>query len=234
MNFEEFLTLLHYIADFMAKTLPDVRSNLTSELTSVFDAKNYSISILSGDVSELRKNLANITEYSKYLRENPRANDHFLVKMTPFLEKAKSEFDLLEKTFILSQKVFNEIVLYFAEDPKTMECNEFFGQIQRFILNFEKAHKDLIRWKEIEQKALRQQQQQQQNTQEQPQQQKPNMQSDDSSPELPTGDKDEPKMGIIEKVLADLFSGRAYTPKATRSRQKKHKKRSPAGKKNVL
>jgi len=198
------MTLLHEITDHVAKEYSHVRVKISAELSSISDAKNHTLSILLGELSELRKNITNTVEY---LQEIPSAKDKFHVIMSPFLEKAKNEFDALEKKFQETQKIYHEVVAYFVEDPKLMDCDEFFGLIHRFVLNFEKAHKDLIRWKESEQKVLRQSKQ-------------------DEILEAPIApDSPGTKLGMIDEVLAELSSGRAYTPKATRTRQKIQKKR---------
>jgi len=103
------MTLLHEIADHVAKEYSHVRANISAELSSISDAKNHTLSILLGDLSELRKNITNTTEY---LQENPSAKDKFHVIMSPFLEKAKNEFDALEKKNFKKHKKFTMKLLH--------------------------------------------------------------------------------------------------------------------------
>ncbi|EDV21489.1 uncharacterized protein TRIADDRAFT_60004 [Trichoplax adhaerens] len=53
------------------------------------------------------------------------------------------------------KKLFVELMEYFCLDSNKMSAEEYFGDMNVFLKNFENAHKDIMKWREAEEKQRR-------------------------------------------------------------------------------
>jgi len=118
--------------------------------------------------------------------------------MSKFAPTSKKLVEKIDELLDKGEKLFKEIVSYFGE-PAVSSLDEFFGEIYRFGIVFEKTKGEIQRKRDLE---IRQRQRQEQQEKQKQQQQT----------KLP--------MGRLEQAIADLTSGNAYaTGKQYKGRQ---------------
>jgi len=110
--------------------------------------------------------------------------------MSKFIPSSKKLVEKIDELLDKGEKLFKEMVLYFGESPST-PLDDFFGDIVRFSRLFETTRTDIRRKKELE---VRQKARQEQN----------DKQKQEQLNKMP--------VGRLERALADLTSGSAYTP----------------------
>jgi len=74
--------------------------------------------------------------------------------MSKFLAEATPEYEKLKKSHDDMQVAFKDTVTFYAEDASKVQCEEFFGLINDFLVKFKKAHKELKDWQEKEKKPI--------------------------------------------------------------------------------
>lgn len=80
-------------------------------------------------------------------------DDQFLLVMGPFCKSAREQYELLQSMFTKMEQCYKDIATFFCLDPVKTPMDEFFGIIQKFVLEFRKAYDDNLRAKEMVQKA---------------------------------------------------------------------------------
>eukprot|EP01119_Soliformovum_irregulare_P019111 TRINITY_DN5992_c0_g1_i2.p1 TRINITY_DN5992_c0_g1~~TRINITY_DN5992_c0_g1_i2.p1 ORF type:complete len:1081 (-),score=303.16 TRINITY_DN5992_c0_g1_i2:139-3381(-) len=142
------ITLLDYIVSEIEKKLPQYL-NINRDLAQVPNAAKLSPKKVMADLGEIKNSLIAIErEISKAASSS---EDHFREEMKRFYDSAEREVKLVEQAYISMRTFLESTLNYFAEDDET-STEEFFCLITDFLLNFEKAVKDMQRERTLSEK----------------------------------------------------------------------------------
>jgi len=151
-------TLMHFIADWCQQFEPTLL-HVHEELEHVPMARRHPLQAVSADFKTLEKKVS-LLESQIQQSENDQKNgrnlpeDRFVEHMQPFLVQAKEDTKKAEEEFSEVQTMFAKMLKSFGEDPSTVGCSEFFGEILTdFLFQFGKAKAQNDKWRLLEEKA---------------------------------------------------------------------------------
>eukprot|EP01134_Creolimax_fragrantissima_P007079 CFRG7079T1 len=134
------ITLIHYLAKVLDTYFSDCL-DVTSEVKNIKKASSVNMQTLVSEIKILKSGM-NLVKKEIPLQVPKSPGDRFQEKLTNFLETANSQLDtLLEKEATMTTE-FNNIVEFFAEDPKKSTPDEFFAYFNTFLTKLENARKD--------------------------------------------------------------------------------------------
>uniref|UniRef100_A0A6B2KZQ5 FH2 domain-containing protein n=1 Tax=Arcella intermedia TaxID=1963864 RepID=A0A6B2KZQ5_9EUKA len=182
-------SLFHYLIEYMNIAYPnDIDFYVDFECLGNA-GELQQLTYVREELVALKQGISMIDEFNA----SPGADyGNFKEVMNKFNPTSKKLVEKIEELLDKGEKLYKEILTYFGE-PQTTTLDEFFGEIYRFGVVFEKTRLDLIRRKEAE---IRNRQRLEQAKQ----------------PKAP--------MGRLEQAIADLTSGSAFYTKPTPSEGK--------------
>jgi len=180
-------TMMYFIVEYMEISFP-TDCDFYNDLKPLEEVSNLQqLTFVHDELLSLKEGIKLVEDFY-----NSPGSDYgnFRDAMVKFIPSSKKLVEKIDELLDKGEKLFKEMVLYFGESPATT-LDEFFGDISRFSRLFEKSRTEIHRKKELEirQKAR----------QEQIEKQKHEQQN-----KMP--------VGRLERALADLTSGSAYTP----------------------
>ncbi|GAN04274.1 hypothetical protein MAM1_0059d03734 [Mucor ambiguus] len=141
-SFANDTTLLHFIIDMMEAQFPDIYRSIISELSPCTVASRVTLQDLVYDYNQLRNSLDNLV-YT--LTEIEKDEDNvFIEKTSDFFKNAMVRFNQLQVRYTSMTVAYNDVLLYFGEDPSDIKPDEFFNIFVKFISDWECARKDLM------------------------------------------------------------------------------------------
>ncbi|XP_054706244.1 protein diaphanous-like [Uloborus diversus] len=146
-------TLLHYVVEVVEKKHPDAL-NFAEELMHVDRAARVSSEQIQKNLSQMKKSVNQLETDLKTFRPH-NDKDRFAEVMTSFLAEASAQYEILENMFKQMEKLFEELSVFFAFDPKKYASDEFFSDIKTFKDMFLEAYKDNLHVREVEEKLRR-------------------------------------------------------------------------------
>ncbi|KAF6023699.1 DAAM [Bugula neritina] len=151
------ITLLHYLVELFDKQFPEM-GKLENEIGKVRDAAKVSLPELETEVRKLGKEMKEIEKEILYQRNHKTGNPHdkFTTVMGDFITVASYKFSELDEKFKEMQERYTKVTLLFAEDPKKINPDEFFGVFDNFLQSLnEVAGQNRRRQKKKEEEAKR-------------------------------------------------------------------------------
>ncbi|GFV84142.1 protein diaphanous [Trichonephila clavipes] len=146
-------TLLHYLAEIIEKKYPDAL-NFAEELMHIDRAARVSAEQIQKNLSQMKKSVKQLETDLKNFRPH-NDEDRFADVMSGFLTEASAQYEILENMFKQMEKLYEDLSVYFAFDPKKYASDEFFTDIKTFKDMFQEAHKDNLHQREVEEKMRR-------------------------------------------------------------------------------
>ncbi|GIX89718.1 protein diaphanous [Caerostris darwini] len=146
-------TLLHYLAEIVENKYPDAL-NFAEELMHVDRAARVSAEQIQKNLSQMKKSVKQLETDLKNFRPH-NEEDRFADVMTSFLTEASAQYEILENMFKQMEKLYEDLSVYYAFDPKKYASDEFFTDIKTFKDMFQEAHKDNVHQREMEEKMRR-------------------------------------------------------------------------------
>lgn len=80
------------------------------------------------------------------------SNDFFVEKLGPFMEKAKSECEIVEKMYHTMNEKWDSLRKYYAFDPKKYTMETFFNDMKTFKEQYERTYRDIEKAQEMKQR----------------------------------------------------------------------------------
>ncbi|XP_065058527.1 protein diaphanous homolog 2-like isoform X2 [Rhopilema esculentum] len=148
------MTLVHFLASAVEEKYTNI-IGFEEDLSHVDQAAKYSEDILVKGVSGLRSALSRIENELKHHQQPKGPDDAFGEVMTKFLQNSKEEVTLLEEMLKKMLNLFKDLLEYFVLDPKKNTTEEFFGNLHKFLMEFDKCKKDNAKRKEQIEKERR-------------------------------------------------------------------------------
>ncbi|PRP77167.1 hypothetical protein PROFUN_14508 [Planoprotostelium fungivorum] len=122
-------SLIHYVYDIAVRQSPDT-VQFMSEMTDVQPASRVIFSGLKADVAALKKEYAEV----KQAAESMQGDD-------AFVERAGQEVEKISKDAEDLEALYAKAASFLAADPSTIQPEEFFTTINKFIEDFRQAIK---------------------------------------------------------------------------------------------
>jgi len=135
------VTLLQYIATFVAKEYPEM-VDLGSHLKSCGGATKFNGNSIKDDIKNIKEGLKNITEQIKIADATALEGDLFSEIMKRFLDESGTLVSIVEEGL---EKIFSDLKelakLYTVpENDMLQKPEEFFGDISEFVDKFKQSH----------------------------------------------------------------------------------------------
>jgi len=148
-------SLMHYLVKVLKDKYRDIDLiSFSDELKNVVAAKRVALSILSADVTKLRKGLAEAENDLKLIPKMEGVDDVFHKVVPRGIKKCRAQFENLESDFTEAVNEYEKTAELYGESPKVMAPEQFFENISTFIHLMEQCVKELeeARIKEEKQK----------------------------------------------------------------------------------
>jgi len=125
-------TILEIIIEMIKDQQPDT-IKFNKEDNELLEAgARVSLQTVEAENTKLIKEFDVVTKLSPTIN-SVDSEDLFSKRFDDFVEKAKLDLEKLEKNFENSNKSYQEVVLLFGEDPKTMGPEDFFSIWKNFV-----------------------------------------------------------------------------------------------------
>ncbi|XP_047220118.1 protein diaphanous homolog 3-like isoform X2 [Girardinichthys multiradiatus] len=147
-------TLLHFLAEICEEQFPDV-IKLVDELVHVDRASRVSAENLEKSLRQMERQLLQLERDLETFSSTDDPNDMFLTKMTSFLKVAQEQYGKLAIMHSNMETMYQNLLEYFAVDPKKTSVEELFTDLSNFRSMFTQALKENYRRKELEEKQRR-------------------------------------------------------------------------------
>jgi len=123
------LSLLNYIISVLEKNSPKVL-RFYEDFPNCEPASRVSFQTVSADMNTLQKDFQTTEKFLQSFTDK----DRFFETMTTFLAKTREEVELMNQSFTQMEGVYKSAVESYGEDPKTMQPEDFFGTVLKFVV----------------------------------------------------------------------------------------------------
>lgn len=147
-------TLLHFLAQVCEDEFPDVVKFL-DDLEHVDRASRVSAENLEKSLRQMERQLLQLERDLETFSSSDDLNDMFLTKMASFSKVAREQYDKLVIMHGNMETLYQNLLEYFAIDPKKTSVEELFTDLSNFRSMFTQALKENFRQRETEEKQRR-------------------------------------------------------------------------------
>ncbi|ORZ35123.1 hypothetical protein BCR44DRAFT_97807 [Catenaria anguillulae PL171] len=152
-------TLLHFLVDTVSAKCPQLLE-FANDLKDTTTACRVSFEPLTAEMNLLNAGMRLIdNELDQFYKDeqDPARDpiDRFRIVFRDFSETANAKLATLQSEYAEMKVAYEAAVVAFGEDPSKMGADEFFGIVQTFLTSFDRVHKDIIKEREVKEKAER-------------------------------------------------------------------------------
>ncbi|XP_062869378.1 protein diaphanous homolog 3 isoform X2 [Trichomycterus rosablanca] len=147
-------TLLHFLAEVCEEKYSDVLKFI-DELQLVDRASRVSAENLERSLKQMEKQLLQLEKDLDTFSSSDNQQDMFQSKMASFSIQARDQYHKLVTMHSNMCTLFQNMVEFFAVDPKKTSVEELFTDLSNFRAMFEQAVKENVRRREAEEKQRR-------------------------------------------------------------------------------
>ncbi|XP_063846419.1 protein diaphanous-like isoform X2 [Scylla paramamosain] len=136
-------TLLHYLADTLMREEAE-SSDFEDGLLHFADAERVNVDVVKANIDKMKKEIKNIgNDLQRHTKQDPE--DRFKEKFEEFYHDAEKDIALLETEFDMMQKKYEYVAELFTFDVNKYSQEEFFRDINRFIVSYKTAKEQIIK-----------------------------------------------------------------------------------------
>ncbi|XP_030581251.1 protein diaphanous homolog 3 isoform X2 [Archocentrus centrarchus] len=222
-------TLLHFLAQVCEDEFSDVIKFL-DDLEHVDRASRVSAENLEKSLRQMERQLLQLERDLETFSSSDDPNDMFLSKMASFSKVAREQYGKLVIMHSNMETLYQNLLEYFAIDPKKTSVEELFTDLSNFRSMFTQALKENFRRREMEEKQTRARAAKEKAEREKQERQQKKRRLLEVSAE-----NDE--TGVMDSLLEALQSGAAFRDRrkrAPRPRDNQHQTISPSSFRQVL
>ncbi|KAM8894432.1 protein diaphanous homolog 3-like isoform 2-T2 [Spinachia spinachia] len=227
-------TLLHFLAQVCEEEFPDV-IKFVDDLKHVDRSSRVSAENLEKSLRQMERQLLQLERDLETFSSPDDPDDMFFTKMASFSEVAREQYGKLVIMHSNMETLYQNMLEYFAVDPKKTSVEELFTDLSNFRAMFAQALKENLKQKEAEEKqrrarAAKEKAEREKQERKQQQQQQKKRRSLEVNAE-----NDE--TGVMDSLLEALQSGAAFRDRrkrAPRPRDNQQKTISPSSFRQVL
>ncbi|XP_038556835.1 protein diaphanous homolog 3-like isoform X3 [Micropterus salmoides] len=147
-------TLLHFLAQVCEEEFPDV-IKFVEDLEHVDRASRVSAENLEKSLRQMERQLLQLERDLETFSSPDDPNDMFFTKMASFSKVAREQYDKLVTMHSNMETLYQNVLEYFAVDPKKTSVEELFTDLSNFRSMFTLALKENLRRRESEEKQRR-------------------------------------------------------------------------------
>lgn len=148
------ITLLHFLAELCEERYPDILK-FTDELAHVESASKVSAQNLKANLDAMERQVQRLENDLKNFTKEEDVHDKFANKMSSFATHAREQYAKLANMHSNMGKLYESLGEYFVFEPKTVNSEDFFGNLSNFRTTFLNAMKDNNKKREMEEKTKR-------------------------------------------------------------------------------
>ncbi|XP_076011613.1 protein diaphanous homolog 3-like [Genypterus blacodes] len=148
------ITLLHFLAQVCEEEFPDV-IKFVEDLEHVDRASRVSAENLEKSLRQMEKQLVQLERDLETFSSPDDPNDMFFTKMASFSQGATEQHSKLVTMHSNMEMLYQNMLDYFAIDPKKTSVEELFTDLSNFRTMFTQALKENLRRRESEEKLRR-------------------------------------------------------------------------------
>ncbi|XP_026021002.1 protein diaphanous homolog 3 isoform X3 [Astatotilapia calliptera] len=222
-------TLLHFLAQVCEDEFPDVVKFL-DDLEHVDRASRVSAENLEKSLRQMERQLLQLERDLETFSSSDDPNDMFLTKMASFSKVAREQYDKLVIMHGNMETLYQNLLEYFAIDPKKTSVEELFTDLSNFRSMFTQALKENFRQREMEEKQRRARAAKEKAEREKRERQQ-------KKRRLLEVNAENDETGVMDSLLEALQSGAAFRDRrkrAPRPRDNHHQTISPSSFRQVL
>lgn len=201
-DFENKQTLLHYIAEVVEVKFPECL-NFYEDLSHVDKASRVSLDNIQKTMRQMNASLKNLESDLNNNKVPQSPDDKFIEVMGRFAVECRQQTEVLGRMQIQMENLFKDLAEYYAFDPNKYTLEEFFTDIKTFKDAFIQAHKDNMKIRETEEKAMRARESREQ-------QQKDLQERNQRKLALVDIDAAQTQEGVMDSLLEALQTGSAF------------------------
>lgn len=147
-------TLLHFLVEVCEENYQDVL-NFVEDFQHLDKASKVSAENLEKSLKHMEKQLQQLEKDLQTFPVAEDKHDKFVAKMSSFLIHAKEDFQKLSRMHENMEKLYQNVMGYYAIDLKKVSVEEFLTDLNNFRMMFMQAVKENIRRREAEEKQRR-------------------------------------------------------------------------------
>ncbi|XP_030017284.1 protein diaphanous homolog 3-like isoform X2 [Sphaeramia orbicularis] len=147
-------TLLHFLAQVCEEDFPDV-IKFVDDLEHVDRASRVSAENLEKSLRQMERQLLQLERDLETFSSPDDPNDMFFTKMASFSKVAREQYAKLVIMHSNMETLYQNVLEYFAVDPKKTSVEELFTDLSNFRSMFAQALKENLRRRESEEKQRR-------------------------------------------------------------------------------
>ncbi|XP_070787259.1 protein diaphanous homolog 3-like [Enoplosus armatus] len=147
-------TLLHFLAQVCEEEFPDV-IKFVEDLEHVDRASRVSAENLEKSLKQMERQLLQLERDLETFSSPDDPNDMFFAKMASFSKVAREQYGKLVIMHGNMETLYQNMLEYFAVDPKKTSVEELFTDLSNFRSMFTQALKENLRRRESEEKQRR-------------------------------------------------------------------------------
>ncbi|XP_029282034.1 protein diaphanous homolog 3-like isoform X2 [Cottoperca gobio] len=147
-------TLLHFLAQVSEEEFPDVIT-FVEDLEHVDRCSRVSAENLEKSLRQMERQLLQLERDLETFSSPDDPNDMFLTKMASFSKVAREQYGKLVIMHSNMETLYQNMLEYFAVDPKKTSVDELFTDLSNFRAMFTQALKENLRQRESEEKQRR-------------------------------------------------------------------------------
>ncbi|XP_034723820.1 protein diaphanous homolog 3-like isoform X3 [Etheostoma cragini] len=222
-------TLLHFLAQVCEEEFPDV-INFVEDLEHVDRSSRVSAENLEKSLRQMEMQLLQLERDLETFSSPDDPNDMFLTKMASFSKVAREQYGKLVIMHSNMETLYQNMLEYFAIDPKKTSVEELFTDLSNFRAMFTQALKENLKQRETEEKqrrALAAKEKAEREKQERQQKKRRLLEVNAENDET----------GVMDSLLEALQSGAAFRDRrkrAPRPRENQQQMISPSSFRQVL
>uniref|UniRef100_A0A8D3AIH7 Diaphanous-related formin 3 n=1 Tax=Scophthalmus maximus TaxID=52904 RepID=A0A8D3AIH7_SCOMX len=222
-------TLLHFLAQVCEQDFPDVMK-FVEDLQHVDRASRVSAENLEKSLRQMERQLLQLERDLETFSSPDDPNDMFLAKMSSFSKVAREQYGKLVIIHSNMETLYQNLLEYFAVDPKKTSVEELFTDLSNFRSMFTQALKENLRQRESEEKQRRARAAKEKAEREKQERQQ-------KKRRLLEVNAENDETGVMDSLLEALQSGAAFRDRrkrAPRPRDNQHQTISPSSFRQVL
>ncbi|XP_064911293.1 protein diaphanous homolog 3 [Columba livia] len=147
-------TLLHFLVEVCEENYQDVL-NFVEDFQHLDKASKVSAENLEKSLKHMERQLQQLEKDLQTFPVPEDKHDKFVAKMSSFLVHAKEDFQKLSRMHENMEKLYQNVMGYYAIDLKKVSVEEFLTDLNNFRTMFMQAVKENMRRREAEEKQRR-------------------------------------------------------------------------------
>nr|XP_060625366.1 protein diaphanous homolog 3 isoform X1 [Anolis sagrei ordinatus] len=147
-------TLLHFLVEICEEKYPNIL-RFVADLQHLDKANRVSAESLEKSLKQMEGQLKQLERDLETFPLSEDIHDKFVTKMSTFAIQAKQQFQKISKMHENMEKLYRNIMEYYALDLKKVSVEEFLTDLNNFRTMFMQATKDNMKRKEAEEKQKR-------------------------------------------------------------------------------